>query len=182
MHIKILIIGAVLLCGLAFAMWDVMHTPAPAGQASVMATHNAPLENFTFTDYKGGQHTLYDFKGKHVLINLWATWCAPCVAEFPDLLHIADQRSDDLVLIAISIDNDTDVIQRFFTKLPDAAQKHLHLENVYIAHDPLMKITGSVFQASRYPESYLLTPDMAITRKISGALTGDDIQSLLADK
>jgi Thiol-disulfide isomerase and thioredoxins len=182
MRIKILIIGLTVLCGLGFAMWDVVRPPAPSGQVSALPSASAPLEDFTFTDYKGGQHTLYDFKGKHVLINLWATWCAPCVAEFPDLLHIADQRSDDLVLIAISIDNDTDVIERFFKKLPDAAQTQITLDNVYIAHDPLMKITGSVFQATRYPESYLLTPDMAIARKISGALTGDDIQSLLADK
>jgi thiol-disulfide isomerase/thioredoxin len=42
----------------------------------------------TFTDAKGGHHTLKSYQGKYVLLNMWATWCAPCVAELPALARL----------------------------------------------------------------------------------------------
>jgi thiol-disulfide isomerase/thioredoxin len=42
----------------------------------------------TFTDGKGAKHTLKEFQGKYVLVNLWAAWCAPCVAELPALARL----------------------------------------------------------------------------------------------
>lgn len=42
----------------------------------------------TFTDGKGARRTLKDYRGKYVLLNMWATWCAPCVAELPALAKL----------------------------------------------------------------------------------------------
>jgi len=41
-----------------------------------------------FTDAKGVRHSLKDYQGKYVLLNMWATWCAPCVAELPALAKL----------------------------------------------------------------------------------------------
>jgi thiol-disulfide isomerase/thioredoxin len=41
-----------------------------------------------FKDGKGANHTLKEFQGKYVLVNMWATWCAPCVAELPALARL----------------------------------------------------------------------------------------------
>ena len=41
-----------------------------------------------FTDARGVRHTLKSYQGKYVLLNMWATWCAPCVAELPALARL----------------------------------------------------------------------------------------------
>ena len=58
-----------------------------------------------FEDENGDPMTLADFRGKPVLVNLWATWCAPCVAEMPTLDTLAG-RGDDIHVLAISQDMD----------------------------------------------------------------------------
>jgi len=52
----------------------------------------------------GERLTLADFRGKPVLVNLWATWCAPCVKEMPTLDALAEARGDTLHLLPISQD------------------------------------------------------------------------------
>ncbi|HVI98206.1 MAG TPA: TlpA disulfide reductase family protein [Sphingomonas sp.] len=64
----------------------------------------APAVSFTAPD--GKAVTLADFKGKPVLLNLWATWCAPCVAELPTLDALAVQRGDALTVLTVSQDLD----------------------------------------------------------------------------
>ena len=56
-----------------------------------------------FQDPAGEPASLQDFRGKPVLLNLWATWCAPCVAEMPTLDALAASR-DDIEVLAVSQD------------------------------------------------------------------------------
>ncbi len=51
----------------------------------VVAEDPAPVAAAEFTDRDGGTHTLADWQGKVVLLNFWATWCAPCREEMPAL-------------------------------------------------------------------------------------------------
>ena len=62
-----------------------------------------PAPGTTFEDPAGEPATLQDFRGKPVLLNLWATWCAPCVAEMPTLDALAASR-DDIEVLAVSQD------------------------------------------------------------------------------
>jgi len=58
-----------------------------------------------FTDAAGKVHTLAEFKGKVVVLNLWATWCAPCVAEMPTLAKLQTQiAAGPVAVIPISLD------------------------------------------------------------------------------
>jgi len=57
----------------------------------------------SFKALDGSVKTLADFRGKPVLLNFWATWCVPCVAELPELDHLAGTDSG-LVVIAVSAD------------------------------------------------------------------------------
>lgn len=65
------------------------------------APKNAP--SVTFTDGAGARHALEEFRGRYVLLNLWATWCAPCVAELPALVRL-QARVPGLHVLAINTD------------------------------------------------------------------------------
>lgn len=51
-------------------------------------------EEFILTDQKGKTHTLYDYKGKVVLVNFWASWCPPCIYEMPELQRLNKYFAD----------------------------------------------------------------------------------------
>ncbi|MDP3908109.1 TlpA disulfide reductase family protein [Novosphingobium sp.] len=62
------------------------------------------LPDLTFSDPTGKTLALASLKGKPLLINLWATWCAPCVAELPTLDKLAADRAGNLKVLTISQD------------------------------------------------------------------------------
>jgi thiol-disulfide isomerase/thioredoxin len=75
------------------------------------------LPSFVYEDASGGQHALSDLKGRYVLLNVWATWCAPCVREMPSLEAL--QKNFDpkkLIIIPLSEDRGDSVVQSFYTK------------------------------------------------------------------
>ncbi|MFC7499158.1 TlpA family protein disulfide reductase [Enterovirga sp. GCM10030262] len=63
----------------------------------------APAPASAFENPEGGPATLADFRGKPLLVNLWATWCAPCIAEMPTLDALA-AREDTLQVLVVSQD------------------------------------------------------------------------------
>ncbi|EKE44118.1 thiol:disulfide interChange protein TlpA [Oceaniovalibus guishaninsula JLT2003] len=86
--------------------------PKPAGDAA-------------FVDAEGVEHRLSDWKGKHVLVNFWATWCAPCRKEMPALNALqAQMGGEDFEVVTIATGRNTvEGIGRFFadegvTRLP----------------------------------------------------------------
>ena len=78
--------------------------------------------DFTVTDLNGKKHTLSEYRGKNVMLNFWATWCPPCIAEIPHLIELRKQIGEDkLVILAIShIDprNSTEAVRKFVTANP----------------------------------------------------------------
>src|SRR5687767_13929522 len=87
---------------------DVSESTADAGPVEgVDRSHKGkPAPDPTFHDLDGGDISLADFEGVPVLVNLWASWCAPCVKELPTLetLEQAQARDGQLGVIAVSQD------------------------------------------------------------------------------
>lgn len=71
----------------------------------------------TFEDPEGEPASLADFRGRPVLLNLWATWCGPCVVEMPTLDALAARETERLQVLTVSQDLDgRDRIEAFFAK------------------------------------------------------------------
>ncbi|HEU0097763.1 MAG TPA: TlpA disulfide reductase family protein [Allosphingosinicella sp.] len=70
-----------------------------------------------FEDPDGAPASLADFRGKPVLLNLWATWCAPCIAEMPTLDRLAAREKGRLRVLTVSQDeNGRDKVEAFFAR------------------------------------------------------------------
>jgi thiol-disulfide isomerase/thioredoxin len=110
--------------------------------------------------YKG---SLHDHMGRTTLLHFWATWCAPCLVELPELIELASKQPN-IVILAISTDQKTSEITRFIKKTGKTIPK-----NFIIITDPDKSITQDHFQTFKLPETYILSPQLAIHKKIIGA-------------
>lgn len=73
------------------------------------------MPDFVFAAPDGSDTRLTDFQGKPVVVNLWATWCAPCVAEMPTLDDLASQYKGKVTILTISQDSQgKDLVDPFF--------------------------------------------------------------------
>ena len=77
---------------------------APGGTTNAQRTLK-PAPGFTLPDSAGKKHTLSDFRGKVVFLDLWASWCGPCRFETPYLKRIAERykKRDDMVFIGVAV-------------------------------------------------------------------------------
>ena len=72
---------------------------------------------FSVSNLKGGQLSLEDYKGKVVLVNFWATWCAPCKEEIPAFVEVYNDLADKgFVILGIALD-EKDLVSEFSKKL-----------------------------------------------------------------
>ncbi|MGZ5934959.1 MAG: TlpA disulfide reductase family protein, partial [Rhizomicrobium sp.] len=97
-----------------------VHAPADAGPPSALApfalaSKPAPAPMVAFTDGGGTLRPLAGFKGRYVLLNLWAPWCAPCVKELPSLARLrAAVPKDRFNVIAVDVGRGTPADARSF--------------------------------------------------------------------
>ncbi len=81
-----------------------------------------PLPGFVFSDQAGKTLDITSLKGRPTLINLWATWCGPCVAEMPTLDKLAEEQPGGLQVVTISQDAPGTPVSEFMTR---SGFKHL---------------------------------------------------------
>jgi len=94
----------------------------PNPPAPLTAETKAPAVPATpFADATGGKHRIADFKGHYVLINLWATWCAPCVSELPALTKL-QASVPGLKVVAVDVGHDKADVAAAFLKSHKVAQ------------------------------------------------------------
>jgi cytochrome c biogenesis protein CcmG/thiol:disulfide interchange protein DsbE len=106
--------------------------------------------------------TLADYKGKVVLLNVWATWCGPCREEMPSMEKLYREFGPQgLEIIAVSVDDPGTEA----TILKFAKDYGITFE---ILHDP-DKLTAKHYQVTGYPESFIIGKEGTIRRKVFAA-------------
>ncbi len=152
----------------ACAAKDKAAAPAPADAAFTTATIGAPAPAFTVATIGGDSARIGGTAKQPVtLVNVWATWCGPCKAEFPELqtLH-STFAPKGLRVIAISIDTEADSVVLASAKSMGAT--------FAIGRDPDDQVRGR-FAAVGIPESWLISADGKLLWRHSGAIApGDD--------
>jgi thiol-disulfide isomerase/thioredoxin len=125
-----------------------------------------PAPEIAFADSDGKRQTLADFRGRVVLVNLWATWCEPCIREMPSLDRLRAAIGDrDLAIVLVSQDRGGDkVVAPFFAKLGLARLK------TYL--DPQSTV-GHAFEVRGLPTSILVDRDGNELGRVEGALDWD---------
>jgi thiol-disulfide isomerase/thioredoxin len=133
---------------------------APLAQGEVAALNvnknPKPAVDISFADADGKKLTLADFKGRSVLLNLWATWCVPCRAEMPALDRLqAKMGGADFEVVAVNID--TSRLDRPKAFLAEAGVKNLsrYADSSADSFEAL-KVAG---KALGLPTSLLIGPD-----------------------
>ncbi|MBB5686585.1 TlpA disulfide reductase family protein [Sphingobium boeckii] len=167
-----------LLGALALAGCDRQSEQAPQPAENVAApvkvedTGKLDIENrgkampdAVFQDPDGEKISLGDFKGKPVLVNLWATWCVPCVKEMPTLDALAAREKDRLVVLAVSQDgNGKAVVDPWFAK------NSLKMIEAYI--DPEQAL-GDHFQTGMLPTTILYDAQGKEVWRVIGGMDWD---------
>ena len=118
--------------------------------------------DFQLEDTEGNQVSLSGLRGKVVLINLWATWCPPCIEEMPSMEKLYEAMAgEDFVLLAVNAEaNGRDVVPDFLQKTPYTFP---------ILYDD-KGVVQSLYGVSKFPESFIVRKDGTIAEKIIGPL------------
>jgi thiol-disulfide isomerase/thioredoxin len=80
-----------------------------AGRKEMNKMIGTPSPSFEdYENHKGGKTSLADLRGKYVYIDVWATWCKPCLAEIPDLKKLEEKYGTQMHFVSISVDREKD--------------------------------------------------------------------------
>ncbi len=139
---------------------------APALGQFIVLDPKLPAPALAFAARSGEMKQLADFRGHTLLVNLWATWCVPCVEELPALDRLQAKLGDDLVILAISEDRrGAEVVEPFLAQHG--------IEHLAIYLDP-KSAASNEFGVEGLPTSFVIDRDGMIRGKLEGAAKWDE--------
>jgi cytochrome c biogenesis protein CcmG, thiol:disulfide interchange protein DsbE len=123
----------------------------------------SPAPDFTVQD---PDHTvsLHQFKGKPIILNFWASNCAPCVEEMPSLVRLQQQMGSKITVLAVSLDDEEVNYRKFLRRY------NIQLLTAWDSQKKSSSLYGTVM----YPETYIIDSSGMLRRKIVG---GEDFTS-----
>lgn len=138
-----------------------------------------PAPTFEVVDADGSPVTLATYEGKVVLLNVWATWCAPCREEMPSMQRLYDRFTpDDFEIAAISID--APLGQRDAAGNP-GGDPLAFAQALGLTFPILLNPSGDIqriYRTTGVPESFLISRNGVIYKKVAGATDWDSRTNL----
>jgi thiol-disulfide isomerase/thioredoxin len=131
-----------------------------------IATAGDKVKDFSFTDLQGKPHKFSEYKGKWVLVNYWATYCPPCLAEIPDIDRFA--QANKKTFVALGMDMGGSSVEDI-----EAFKKELNVHYPLIPNQESTMLAFGIVMA--IPTSYIISPKGEIIDKFVGIITYDDL-------
>jgi peroxiredoxin len=129
-----------------------------------------PAPPFTLPVRGGGSVDLASLRGHVVVINFWATWCPPCVAEMPSLDRLQRALSrDGLVVLGVSVDEDEAALTAFIEKGGLALK---------VLRDPGGAVASGDYRTTGYPETFVIDAAGVIKETYVGPADWDTPEAL----
>jgi thiol-disulfide isomerase/thioredoxin len=159
-----------------FRQWRMATTAAAPAARACPATAKAANLNFTLKDMNGQTVRLADFRGKVVLLDFWATWCAPCKVEIPWFEEFQTKYGKQgLQVVGVSVDDSAEKLQAYARVM-----KMNYPVLVGLNHDDLQDTYGPMLGL---PTSIMISRDAKVCSKHMGLDSKnkfeDEIKSLL---
>ena len=125
------------------------------------------VSNIVFKDYKGLAVSLEDFKDSLVLINFWATWCAPCKEEMPSLDTLqSNKKINNLIILPINVGKENvNKAKKFF--------EDLKIKNLKLYYDDSVKLANN-FSLIGLPTTILINKNGEEFARILGSIDFED--------
>ena len=122
--------------------------------------------DFKAVELPGGRPaTIENYRGKVVLLNIWATWCPPCKVEMPSMERLHKKLAGtDFQLVAVSVDEEDSSVVNTFVKEYGLTFQVLHDQDGSIRQ---------IYQTTGVPESFVIDRDGVIVKKVIGAADWD---------
>lgn len=142
----------------------------------VLAYENLEIESLN--DWRGKNHAVKGSEAPIIVIHFWASWCAPCIHEFPDLIRMTNAMKGKVKVLALSEDSKKEEIAAFIKSFKDAETT----ENFHIVWDEGHEIMNK-WNVVKLPESYIFGPDRKLAKHVSGVVnwSSDDTASYFRD-
>ena len=156
--------------GLLVVPW-MLHRPARTSNGDGKAVPSHAPEGvanlgLTLKDMNGNDVKLADYKGKVILLNIWATWCGPCQAEIPELVEAFNKYKDQgVVVLGVSLDDTAETLRAYAPKKQMNYPILLMGDEFDAAYGPILGV----------PISFFIARDGKISRKHFGPVTKEDI-------
>ncbi|KPK04657.1 MAG: hypothetical protein AMJ56_17050 [Anaerolineae bacterium SG8_19] len=148
-------------------------SPPTSGSRSGLLVGDQAYD-FTLSDLDGNPVSLANFRGQPVIVNFWATWCAPCRIEMPELQEAFEKyKGDGLVILALDQDEPVEVARSYFYDEMDLTFTPLQDEGSAIA------TTYGSFGV--LPSTFFIDSDGIVQAIHRGPLTLGQIEGYLAD-
>ena len=154
---------------LLLGLWGAMLVARAQPAAGIQVGDRAPA--FALADLDGQPLRLSDLHGRPVIVNFWASWCGPCVEEFPMLARALDaHRADGLVVVGIVVQDNSEAARAFMQRMSAAWPA---------AMDPGEE-TAQRFGIYAPPESFFIDRNGTVVARQIGQLTVADLNRQLA--
>lgn len=135
-------------------------------------SRDEPAPDITFTYFDGSEGSLDDFAGRPLVVNFFASWCAPCVAEMPEFQEVFTELDGQVAFLGFNVQD-------------DPADADALVERTGVTYELARDDDASVHQSFSgfvMPTTVFIAPDGTIAHSWAGALTGDQLRDIIAEE